>query len=240
MKKRIWELDLLRGVFLVGMIAVHLIDDLVYMFGLMDLSNPALSAVYTLCTNWGGVLFILLSGICASFSTRTVRRGLVVLGGGLIVSAVSMGMYLLDLSDKSIIIYFGILHCLGVCMLLWPLFRSLPGWALVILGVALAGTGLYFDAAVRLEFDYLAPLGLFSRSFATADYFPLLPNLGYFLVGGALGKWLYPQRKTLFPKVNDANPLIRFFTFLGRNSLLIYLLHQPLLAAIVWLWDALA
>lgn len=237
LKKRIWELDFFRGLFILGMIVVHLIDDLVYVFGLIELSDPLLSNIYDLCTRWGGILFILISGICVTFSSRPIKRGLQVVGCGLIVTAVSVGMYLLGFSDGSIIIYFGILHCLGTCMLLWPVFKKLPGWASLITGVLAAAIGLHLEYSVRVDFNYLVPLGLFSNTFVTADYFPLLPNLGYFLIGSALGRWLYPQKQTLFPNVNDRNPVIRFFSFFGRHSLLIYLLHQPLLAALVYVWD---
>ena len=49
----------------------------------------------------------------------------------------TVGMYLLDFADRGSIIYFGVLHCLGVCMLLWPLFRKCPVWLLAALGVIL-------------------------------------------------------------------------------------------------------
>lgn len=237
MKKRIWELDFLRGLFILGMVAIHLIDDLVYMFGMIELTDPILKGAYQLCSRWGGILFILISGICVSFSSRPVRRGLVVIGCGLIVTGVSAGMYLFGLSNQSIVIYFGILHCLGVCMLLWPVFKKLHPAVLLGMGVIMAAAGLYLEAFVRVDHFWLIPFGVLSPAFTSADYFPLLPNLGYFLVGSALGKWFYPQRQTLFPKVSGSNLFIRFFAFFGRHSLPVYLLHQPLLTGTVWLWE---
>lgn len=121
-------------------------------------------------------------------------------------------------------------------MLLWMLFKKLPVPALAILGILLAVVGLYLKNNVRVDFPWLIPFGVPSYSFASSDYFPLLPNFGYFLVGAALGKRLYPSRQTLFPKVNAENPVIRFFSFWGKHSLLIYLLHQPILAGLVGLW----
>jgi uncharacterized membrane protein len=67
----------------------------------------------------------------------------------------------------------------------------------------------------------------------TGDYFPVMPNLGWFIAGIFIGRTLYNKQKTLFPKVNTHFILIRVFSFIGRHSLIIYLLHQPLISAIV-------
>ena len=236
MKKRIWELDALRGLLILIMIGFHLWYDLVYLFGLVRLSMPQSQAVFRFFSNWAGAPFLFLSGLCVTFGSRPARRGLQVLGCGMVITAVTAGMYLLNFTDKSIIIYFGVLQCLGVCMLLWPVFRKLPKLWLLILGVALAALGLYLKFSVRVAFPWLIPLGFVTKSFASSDYFPLLPNLGYFLMGAFLGKTFYPNRITRFPKVNPENPAVRFFGFFGKHSLLIYMLHQPVLAALVGGW----
>lgn len=232
MKKRIWELDALRGIWLFVMFAIHITYDLVVLYDAVDLKNPAL---FNWSQDWGGTLFLIISGVCATLGSRPVRRGLQVIGCGLVITAVTAGMYFLNLADKGIIIYFGVLQCLGCCMLLWPLFRRLPAWVLGIVGLAIALVGLQIIQLPRMDFNYLAPLGLYSPSFATADYFPLLPNFGYFLVGACLGKLLYRKKTTLFPNVNTQNPIIRFFSFFGRHSLLIYMVHQPVLAGLIGL-----
>ena len=233
MKKRIWELDAIRGLFLLLMIAFHLWYDLLFLYELVELTAPGL---YNFVNNWGGVPFIVISGICATLGSRPVKRGLQVLGGGLIITAVTVGLYLLRFTGKDIIIYFGILHCLGTCMLLWALLRKLPTPVLAVLGVVMIAVGLYLRHHVRVDFPWLIPFGLISRNFASSDYFPLLPNLGYFLVGTVLGRLVYAKRQTLYPRVNPKNPIIAFFSFFGKHSLLIYLLHQPVLAGLVGLW----
>jgi uncharacterized membrane protein len=78
---------------------------------------------------------------------------------------------------------------------------------------------------------YLFPLGFTPYGFVSSDFFPLLPNLGYFLLGSVLGRTLYREKKTLLPRVNENNLIIRFFRFCGEHSLLIYMVHQPVLAA---------
>lgn len=232
MKKRIWELDVFRGVCILGVIAVHFVYDLVELYGLVQWDYPVL---FTFIRDWGGVLFLLLSGTCATLGSRSVRRGLIVFFCGLVITAVTVGMYLLELSDKSIIIYFGVLHCLGVCMILWPLFRKFSWWALLLLGSALTALGFWLRVLPGVEHYWLMILGLPWQGFISADYFPLLPYLGFFLLGAALGKTVYRRKESLFPNANPKNIFIRFFSFCGRQSLWLYLLHQPLLNGIFYL-----
>lgn len=231
MKQRIWELDAFRGVCVLGMVAVHFVYDLVDLYGLVDWTYPKF---FVLLKDWGGVLFLLISGICVTLGSHSVRRGILVFLCGMACTAVTAGMYLLGMADKSILIYFGVLHCLGVCMLLWPLFRKCPAWLLGCLGVLLAALGLYLKANVVVCFPYLVPLGILYPGFASSDYFPLLPNLGFFLIGTMAGRTVYRDRKTRFPQVNAGAQPIRFLTACGRYSLWIYLLHQVVLSAILF------
>ena len=206
--------------------------DLAELYQIIDWEYPAW---FNLMKNWGGVLFVLISGICATLGKRSVRRGLVVFGCGLIISAVTFGMYRFFQFHKSIIIYFGVLHCLGICMILWWLFKRLPSWLLGLLGVAMIVAGLYLQQVYPVDHLWLMPLGILSRGFQTSDYFPLLPNFGYFLIGAVIGRTVYRKKDTIFPRVNPKNFLIRALSFCGRQSLWIYLLHQPILSGICML-----
>lgn len=231
MKKRIWELDAFRGICLIGMIGVHLVYDLTVLYKIITWQPPD---IFVFVQRWGGLLFLLLSGICVTLGSHSARRGIIVFIAGLIVSGVTYGMYRFGFAGKSIIIYFGVLHCLGVCMLLWSCFRKLPWWALALFGLAFAALGLYFRT-LTVENPWLFPLGLTTQTFVTSDYFPILPNFGYFLLGSALGKTLYRRKETLLPGVNPKNPILRFLQWMGRQSLWIYLLHQPILNGICML-----
>ena len=232
MKQRIWELDAARGLCVLGMVIIHFIYDLSSLYGLFPMPN---NPIYVILKDWGGILFLLISGICVTLGKRPVKRGLLVFCCGLVVTAVTVGMYLLGLSGKGIIIYFGVLHCLGVCMMLWPLLNRLPKWALAVLGVSLAAVGLYFMYGLRVDSPFLFPFGLMRWDFVSSDYFPILPNLGYFLIGAFLGKTLYAKKESLFPKANTKNLFIRFFLWWGKMSLPVYLLHQPLIAGMIGL-----
>lgn len=116
MKRRIWELDAFRGICILGMILVHLVFDVTELYGFVDWAYPPL---FSLIKDWGGICFILLSGVCATLGSRSLRRGVIVFSCGMLCTLVTLGMYLLGLADKSILIWFGVLHCLGLCMVAW-------------------------------------------------------------------------------------------------------------------------
>ncbi len=231
MKKRIWELDAFRGICILAMVLVHLVYDLVELYSLIPWEYPRW---FRFVKDWGGVLFILVSGISATLGSRSVRRGLVVLLCGMVCTGVTCGMYRLDMAGKGILIYFGVLHCLGCCMLLWALLRRLPTAALAGIGALLIALGFYLRGQL-FSFSWLMPLGFLYPGFQSSDYFPLILNLGFFLAGAALGRLIYPEKKTLLPQVNAQNPIVRFLTLCGRHSLWIYLLHQPILSGITML-----
>lgn len=227
MKKRIWELDALRGICILAVVAVHFVYDLVELFGLVEWDYPQW---FALIKDWGGVIFLMLSGICVTLGSRSVRRGLIVFGSGMLCTAVTVAMSFLGY-DSSIIIYFGVLHCLGVCMLLWPAVKKLPWWVLALLGAVGVAAGFYTET-VLVQSPWLIPFGFRYDGFASSDYFPLLPHFGFFLLGAALGKTLYKNKTSLFPKIPADHPLLRPLRFCGRHSLIIYLLHQPVLYGI--------
>ena len=229
MKKRIWELDALRGLCVLGMIAVHVTYDLVVLYKLVQWECPQW---FAFVQNWGGVLFLLISGICVTLGRHHIRRGLIVFGAGMLCSAVTYGMYHYGFADRGMIIYFGVLHCLGACMILWVLFKKLPWWILIPVGFVLVMLGLDFRDMPTLPHPWLTPFGLVIHNFKTSDYVPLLPNFGFFLFGAALGKLLYKNKQSLLPKVNEKFLPIRFLTVCGKCSLWIYLLHQPVLSLV--------
>lgn len=228
-QNRIWELDALRGLLIPGMILIHLIYDAVDLYQFVDWPYPEW---YSLFKNNYGALFVFLSGVCVTLGSRSVKRGLTVFAGGMVCTIATWGMYLLGMAGKGIIIYFGVLHCLGVCMMLWSAFRRCKSWQLAVLGAVLAASGWWIRYRVLAETPCLMPLGFVYPGFASSDYFPLMPNLGYFLLGAALGKKLYREKKTLLPDFPAEHPVVRFFRFCGRHSLTIYLAHQPVLAGL--------
>jgi uncharacterized membrane protein len=83
---------------------------------------------------------------------------------------------------------------------------------------------------LAVGFDWLLPLGLHSPGFSSFDYFPLIPWLGIFLLGAALGKSVYAPRRSLLPWSLPQT----FFNAAGRHSLIIYIAHQPVILGILY------
>jgi len=160
------------------------------------------------------------------------KRGLIVFACGMLCTAVTLGMVLLDLADWDMVIWFGILHCLGCCMLLWPIVKKLPAVALAGIGVLFAAVGNWLYGVTPVDFPYLIFLGICPPRFFSPDFFPLLPNFGYFLLGAVLGRTVYRKQTSLFPNCDPNTPLVVFLSACGRHSLAIYLLHQPLLSGL--------
>ncbi|RLF77882.1 DUF1624 domain-containing protein, partial [Thermococci archaeon] len=69
----------------------------------------------------------------------------------------------------------------------------------------------------------------------TLDYFPIFPWFGVFLLGTAVGGILYPNGQRKFNISNLDNPVIDFICFLGRNTLKIYVIHQPVFVGLLML-----
>lgn len=220
---RVQALDLFRGLCILLMAAYHFTYDLVFYCGLpaaLVVSPPA-AAVQVLSSRG----FILLAGVSSRLSRSNARRGCIVLAAGFLVEVVSALW-----GDP---IRFGILQFMGGAMLIYaatgPVWRRLPGPALPILSLsAFVLCRLLLPAYTSLPFLY--PFGLITHSFISSDYYPLFPWLFLFLLGTWLGGFLQEGK--------GPDALYRWrlpvLNAMGRHSLLIYLLHQPVLVVLAF------
>lgn len=229
-KPRIWEIDALRGGFILCVVLAHTLFCGQYMLGLWELPRFLNSVLF----GGAGSVFVVLSGLSVTLGSRSVRRGLIVFGCGMLLTLGSLLGVLLGLLGESYIIRFGVLHLLGVCMLLYPLLRRLPDAALALLGAAALALGFWF-LTLTVELPFLFPLGLCTAGFTSGDYFPIFPQLGWFCFGILLGRLLYREKKTRFPRVNAETAPLRFLQFCGRKSLVIYIVHLPVVGGIMYL-----
>lgn len=218
---RIPEIDALRGVAIILMVIFHIIVDLTDFF---HFPFDYRQGFWNFEGKSSAILFLFLAGISATFSRSAVRHGLQLLVWGLVITACTRLLF------PELYIRFGILHLLGVSLLTWPLLvTKKPGTLLLLAGCCLI-VGHYL-ASLTAPIPWLLPLGLMPTDFASMDYYPLFPWYGVFLCGLAAGKQFYPAKTALFPGI----PAPALLVWLGRRSLAIYLVHQPVILAVLYL-----
>ena len=116
-------------------------------------------------------------------------------------------------------------------MLLGHFIKRLPNPVIALLAVGSFVLGAWFRT-LTVDVPFLFPLGLCARGCASADYYPIVPHLGYVCAGVLLGKTLYRDRKSRLPQTADT-AVGRALCFLGRHTLFLYFAHQPLVIGIL-------
>jgi uncharacterized membrane protein len=226
---RIAGLDALRGLALLAMIAYHFCFDLRW-FGLAGFDFERDSRWIAARSIILGT-FLLVAGISLALSAqrpdlprRFVRQVARIGAAALLVSAASYAAF------PERYIWFGVLQAIAVSLVLaFPLARR-PRSAFVI-GVAVVAAGVLFS---HFMFDNraLGWIGFMTYKPPTEDYVPLFPWTGVLLIGVAAGHAL---ARTNARALEPLARLPRAVAALGRHSLLVYLVHQPLLIGLLWL-----
>jgi uncharacterized membrane protein len=160
---------------------------------------------------------------------KILKRGLKIFTLGLLITLITF------LILKEGFVVFGVLHCIGISIILsYPFlkFRYLN----LIFGLIIISFGLILKIPT-FDFYWLVWLGFRPEMFYTIDYFPLLPWFGVILIGIFLGNTFYNKHIRRYKLIDlSNNRFVGFFTFLGRNSLIIYFLHQPIILLILFLY----
>jgi uncharacterized membrane protein len=236
---RFVELDMLRGFAIIFMIILHIMWDLDY-FGILPLNKN----FYTL-NIIVPIMFFLLVGICQAVNNnkyqnqprtmylKTMQRGLWILNLGMLFTVLTVIVF----PDRPIL--FGVLHCIGLSILLSALFLRLKSYNIILaMLVILAGITIANFYPVNDPNILQLAIGFHQPDIArhTIDYFPILPWLGVCLLGIVLGNILYKNNERRFPipDLSKYKPT-RVFSWLGQHSLAIYLLHQPVIAGVLFL-----
>lgn len=240
--KRFFEIDVLRGVAIMLMIFGHILWDLDY-FGIVPMNN----VVYSALQKTVPPLFFLLVGISLivtekriensypknerKYYLNTVSRGLKIFSLGMILTIGS----LIFIPGKPV--FFGVLHCIGLSVILSAPFLKFRKYNLLIALVLIFAGTIIAQQYVENPSSFQLLIGLHSADIwsHTVDYFPLLPWFGICLLGIVIGDWLYSgeERRFRMPDLSRYKP-VKMFQWFGKHSLSIYLLHQPIIAGIIF------
>jgi len=241
-KTRLNIIDELRGAAVILMIIYHALYDLNVIFNLplAFLFSPLMD-LFRNCFISGPFIFI--AGISANLSRNSLKRGITAFCLGLALTAATF------IIAPSQLILFGILHMLGLSMIithfLKPLLNKLPpksGAAasavlfFVLYGIPYRYIGLGSLLKIKLpdflySTNYPFPLGVHTSDFISSDYYPLLPWIFLFFAGFYTGRYLTGAKlPELFYRSRS-----KAIGWIGRHSMIIYLAHQPLLLALLYI-----
>ncbi|MFH0927216.1 MAG: heparan-alpha-glucosaminide N-acetyltransferase [Candidatus Micrarchaeota archaeon] len=228
--KRFLEVDALRGIAIIMVVAYHAVFDL-HFFGVLPGLLP--TGEWLIFGHIAAVLFVLLAGFSLHLSmsraklhgkmkfSKYLPRGAQIFALGMLITLATW------IYPHEGVVIFGVLHLIGAAIVLgyfferFYLLNAIFGAAIVLFGLL---AGEYTAANPALFFLGFPISGLF-----TLDYFPLAPWFGVFLIGMFLGKMLYPQYERRFDELQVRGVVARALGVFGRNTLLIYFVHQPII-----------
>ena len=242
-KIRLHLIDELRGFWLINMIIYHAIWDLVNIFHCnwqWYKSDIAFYWQQSIC--WS---FIFISGFCWKMSRKNLKRGLLVFGGGLVITLAT----LLFMPGSRVI--FGVLTLIGSSMLLMipcdkvlrkvnPLVGVIISFLIFLLVypvndgyLGIAGQKWLMLPRELYTSMFTTYLGFPMPGFWSTDYFSIIPwfflyMTGYFMHGVVLG-----ERKECKVLTTSICPPLGF---IGKHALIIYMLHQPVVYGMLTLW----
>ena len=258
-RQRIWEIDFLRGLMILFVVWDHFMWDVnsigsnVYNSGLFkwlfELSEVYYDGSLRGVTHDVFVtMFVLTSGISCSFSRSNGKRALKMMVFAILLSAATYAIS--AIMKTRLTIYFNVIHVVALSVTLyagieWVWAHCTKNWQKNIFGVimfAITMTALIVGSCAKDmsthwtnvifgESEWRTSITIKFRS--GSDYLAFLPDFGWFLVGVFLGKFIYKERKTVFPSV-DAR-YVSPITFCGRHSLWVYFISQIVLFGFVYL-----
>lgn len=239
-EKRYNLIDALRGFALVNMIAFHFCYDIFMIYGLN--TKWASAPLVIAWERFICISFILISGVCLHFSNHPYRRGIIINLCGFLITVVTF----FAMPEQAV--WFGVLNLIGTSMLITAALRGLFDKINPFLGsvLSLLCFAVFYGVPERYigffniklfdlpdffyQFKYVAFIGFPDSGFRSSDYFPVITWFFVYILGYFL--WRIIKQ---YGKENIFRQRVYFLDFLGRHSLLIYLLHQPLLMGICFL-----
>lgn len=228
--QRIALFDTVRGMTVISMVAFHVTYDLVYLYGcnIPLFTQGPFQEIWRSSISW---TFLLLAGWMTRLSRNNWRRaGVYALAAFTVYVATSLVAVDTPVS-------FGIIFCMAASTALFQLLKDLVDRFPATVG-AVAFLALFFLTQQVpkgiYEIPYLAWLGFPTAGFASGDYYPVLPFSFMYLAGSCIGRTFEERLQAGYPawmKSDYCPPL----SWVGRKSLIIYLIHQPIAILILML-----
>ncbi len=227
---RVAAVDIARGAAIVLMVIYHFA---------FDLSAFRLIAT-DVQSNLGWVIFarliagsfLFLVGVSLVLATeRGLDRGAFLRRLGLVAGGaaiVSLGTWWYD---PGTFVFFGILHAIAVASVLALPFLRLPSIAVGVAAAFVLALALVFSSPV-FDWPPLWWVGLGTEPPVSVDYVPVFPWFGVVLAGIVGGRFVASHRERIAQWRPEA-AWARWLSLAGRWSLLIYLVHQPLIVGAI-------
>lgn len=248
-KSRVWEVDALRGFLILFVVFDHLMFDWAFIF---DFTSPFMNSVQELAVHYCKVsvlrqtvhegfivAFIFISGVSSSFTRDGLWRSIKLALFAVSLSVVTI-IFAKATSNAVIVIRFGILHCLALCMLIgWVLtMLKVPNWIIALLALILLIVGSAYELSPLLLTEktkgwYFIVASDKMHEMSPGDCQPLLPLLAWFLFGMIFGRIHYKQKVSLVKA--DISNYFAPLRFIGRHTLWVYLGSQIIMIAILLL-----
>jgi uncharacterized membrane protein len=237
---RLWEIDLIRGIAIILMVVFHFLYDLNH-FSItrLNLYNGVFSYISSITAS----IFVFIAGISLTISynrsklkqeiskikIRFVKRGIKLLFLGFVITILSW----LYIPERFVI--FGILHCIGISIILSIPFIK-KTYSNILFGSILIISGIILRT-MTFDFNWLIPFGFLPPKYFYIDYFPILPWFGLVLIGISFGNLFYPNANRRFHLKDRSNGYFsEKICFIGRHSLHIYFIHQPILVSLIFIF----
>jgi len=228
-RRALW-IDVGRGIALAAMVTYHLAFDLT-LLRLAEL--PVASLPWRIYAAGIASTFLFFAGVSLTYAHGDRIRWRPFL---IRLAVITLCAAIVSLGTVFTIpapIFFGILHAIALFSVLALPFLRAPLW--LILGavpVILVLPAVYADPLFSAPYFY--PVGLSPYPPYTFDYEPIFPWFAVTLLGIAVGRLIAPPQPGA-SGYRRAGRLLRALAAAGRNSLVIYLVHQPILFAILML-----
>ncbi len=227
--KRVSFLDELRALTVLSMVAFHASYDLAYIYAL-DMpwfTADPFQEIWRCSISW---TFLLLAGWMTHHSRSNMRRGC-------IYAAVAVLVWIATtVAAVDTPVNFGIIYCMAACTLIYAVLHKVLERIHPAM-ITVASLTLFFVCRTVPRHVYalggLAWLGFPSAGFASGDYYPLVPFLFMYLTGASLARW-YFSSKTGYPDWMYSRHS-RLLSSIGKNSLIVYVLHQPIVLGVLML-----